>query len=84
MTVVGKLKISLHVEKFQYNWWSFIAIYVVLLLDLLFTLFCRKICATIYALSCGEKLNPKVHLWRKNYNYQVWDREHSTFQYRVV
>ena len=39
-----------------------IAIYAVLLLNLLFTLFCRKI-------SCGEKLSPKVHLWRKNYKY---------------
>ena len=28
--------------------------------------------ATIYALSCGEKLSPKVHLWRKNDKYQVW------------
>ena len=27
--------------------------------------------ATIYALSCGEKLSPKVHLWRKNEKYQV-------------
>ena len=27
--------------------------------------------ATIYALSCGEKLSPKVHLWRKNDKYQV-------------
>ena len=27
---------------------------------------------TIYALSCGEKLSPKVHLWRKNDKYQVW------------
>ena len=26
--------------------------------------FIKKI-ATIYALSCGEKLSPKVHLWRK-------------------
>ena len=22
--------------------------------------------------SCGEKLSPKVHLWRKNDKYQVW------------
>ena len=27
--------------------------------------------ATIYALSRGEKLSPKVHLWRKNEKYQV-------------
>ena len=27
--------------------------------------------ATIYALSCGEKLSPKIHLWRKNDKYQV-------------
>ena len=58
----------------MYNCWGFIAIYAVLLLNLLFTLFCRKIYfATIYALSCGEKLSPKVHLWRKNDKYQVWD-----------
>ena len=48
------------------------AIYAVLLLNLLFTLFCREIYfATIYTLSCGEKLSPKVHLWRKNDKYQV-------------
>ena len=28
--------------------------------------------ATIYALSCGAKLSPKVNLWRKNDKYQVW------------
>ena len=27
-----------------------------------------------YALSCGEKLSPKVHLWRKNDKYQVCER----------
>ena len=43
MTIVGKLKMSPHVEKFQYNWWGFIAIYAVLSLNLLFTLFCSKI-----------------------------------------
>ena len=26
--------------------------------------------ATIYSLSCGEKLSPKVHLWRKK--WQMW------------
>ena len=56
-----------------YNWWGFIAIYAVLLLNLLFTLFCREIYfATIYVLSCGEKLSRKVHLWRKHDIYQVW------------
>ena len=79
MTIVGKLKISPHVEKFQYNWWGFIAIYAVLLLNLLFTLFCREIFATIYALSCGEKLSPKVHLWRKNDKYQVWNLTQRTW-----
>ena len=39
----------------------FIALYAVLLLNLLFTLFCREI-------SCGEKLSPKVHLWKKMTN----------------
>ena len=28
--------------------------------------------ATIYALSCEEKLSPKLHLWRKNDKYEVW------------
>ena len=27
--------------------------------------------ATIYALSCGEKLSPKAHLWRINDKYEV-------------
>ena len=48
-----------------------IAIHAVLLLNLLFTLFCREFFATIYALFCGEKLSTKVHLWRKNDIYQV-------------
>ena len=48
------------------------AIYAVLLPDLLFTLFSRKIYfATIYALSYGEKLSWRVHLWRKNDKYKV-------------
>ena len=38
---------------------KFIAIYAVLLLNLLITLFCREIFATIYALSCGEKNEPQ-------------------------
>ena len=38
------------------------------LLNLLFTLFCCDILAIIYALSCGEQLSPKVHLWRKMTN----------------
>ena len=71
MTIVGKFKISPHVEKFQYNLWGFITIYAVLLLNLLFMLFCRKNFATIYALSCREKLSPKVHLCRKDDKYQV-------------
>ena len=58
-------------EKFQYSLWGFIAIYAILLLNLLFTLFCREIFATIFSLSCGEKLSPKVHLCRKNDKYQV-------------
>ena len=33
-----------------------IAIYAVLLLNLLFTLFCHEIFATIYVLSCGKKM----------------------------
>ena len=28
--------------------------------------------ATIYAFSCGEKLSPKVNLWRKSDKYKVW------------
>ena len=35
--------------------------------------------AIIYALSRGEKLSPKVHLWRKNDKYQVCVREKRTF-----
>ena len=38
-----------------------------------FTHFCRKICfVAIYALLCGEKLNQKLPLWRKNDKYKVW------------
>ena len=62
MTIVGKLKISPHVEKFQYSYWGFIAIYAVLLLILLFTLFCRKIfCHNLRAQKyiCGEKMTNK-------------------------
>ena len=75
MTIVGKLKISPHVEKFQMSphdrcgeiWNS----------PHMACVWCRKrrhICkiyAILYALSCGEKLSPKVHLWRKNDKYKV-------------
>ena len=34
-----------------------------------FTLFCREICfVMIRALLCGEKLNQKLHMWRKMTN----------------
>ena len=55
---------------------KFILINAVLLLNLLFTLFCREIFATICALSCGEKLSPKVHMWRKMTNIRS---EYSSF-----
>ena len=48
---------------------TFITNYAVLLLNLLFTLFCREI-------SCGENLSPKVHLWRKMTNIRS---EYSSF-----
>ena len=28
--------------------------------------------------NCGEKLSPKVHLWRKNDIYQVWSATMGT------
>jgi len=41
---------------------GFIAIYAFLL----------QICfVAIYALLCGEKINKKMCVWRKNYKYQV-------------
>ena len=39
--------------------------------------------ATIYALSCGEKLSPKVHLWRKNDKYQVCLCKHQLCDQQV-
>ena len=42
-------------RKLRHIYAKFIAIYAVLLLNLLFTPFCQ-------AISCGEKLSPKVHL----------------------
>ena len=37
-----------------------------------FTRFCRENSfVAIYALLCGEKLNPKLYMWRKNDKYQV-------------
>ena len=39
-----------------------------------FTLFRREICfVMIHILWCGEKLNRKLHMWRKNYKYEVCD-----------
>ena len=38
--------------------------------------------ATIYALSCGEKLSQKVHLWRKNDKYQVCNLHRCTAIFR--
>ena len=66
-TIVGKLKISPHVEKFQMSprdrcgetWNSPHT-----------SPHMQNLC-NFYALSCGEKLSPKVHLWRKNDKYQV-------------
>ena len=79
MTIVGKFQMSPHnrcgESEILHLWHvcdvenvaiyaKFIAIYAILLLNLLFTLFCREI-------SCGEKLSPKVHLWRRNDKYQL-------------
>ena len=34
--------------------------------------FCCEVCfVAIYALSCGEKFNKKMPLWRKNDKYEV-------------
>ena len=61
------------------------AIFAVLSLNLLFTLFCREIYfATIFALLCVEKLSPKVHLWRKNYKYEVWSMLFRTSWLHVI
>ena len=47
---------------------GFVAISAVLVLNL----FCCEIgFATIYALLCGEKVSPKVRLWRKIDKYEV-------------
>ena len=54
MTIVGKLKNSPPVEKFQM---SFIAIYTVLLLNLLFTLFVAKFCHNLRGL-VWRKIEP--------------------------
>ena len=60
MSIVGKLKISPHVEKFWENY------------------------ATIYALSCGEKLSPKVNLWRKKMKNMGSAYQRKKFQAKVV
>ena len=57
MTIVGKVKISPHVEKFWEvlrNCWEILGNF-----------------ATIYALSCGEKLSPKSTFVEKNDKYKV-------------
>ena len=37
---------------------------------------CREICFdAIYALLCGEKLNQRLRMWRKNDKYEVWASE---------
>ena len=52
--------------------------FVVKLVLLWFTHFCRKICfVAIYALLCGEKLNQKLPLWRKNDKYEVWTKTNT-------
>ena len=54
-------KISPH----MYN----LSCFVVKLVLLRFTHFCREICfVAIYALQCGEKFNQKLPLWRKMTN----------------
>ena len=52
-----------------------------MLLNLLFMLFCREIFATIYALSCGEKLSKKVHLRRKITNMRSEYYLHNIYQF---
>ena len=43
---------------------GFVAIYALL----------SQICfVAIYALLCGEKINQKLRVWRKNDKYEVWD-----------
>ena len=56
--------ISTHVQFMLFCWLiGFVAIYAVL----------RAIgFVLIYALLCGGKFNQKLHMWRKNYKYQVW------------
>ena len=68
MTIMGKLKISPHDncgEIWNSPHLAFLQFFIHAVLSRY--LFCRNL-----ALSCGEKLSPKVHLWRKNDKYQVW------------
>ena len=51
---------------------------------------CREICFdAIYALLCGEKLNQRLRMWRKNDKYEVWkelktgDEQNKNFTMRV-
>ena len=48
------------------------------------TPFCRKFCfVAIYALLCGEKLNQRFHMWRKNDKYEVCPQPTCQFQQQV-
>ena len=60
--VYGVENVYVHIMLFCWKM-GFVVIYAV----------CREICFdAIYALLCGEKLNQRLHMWRKNDKYQVW------------
>ena len=70
MTIVGKLKISPHVDKFHMSQHveksEILHIWHVCDVEniVIYAKFMQNLC-NIYALSCGDKLSRKVHLWRK-------------------
>ena len=72
MTIVGKLKISPHMEKLQKSPHDSV--------EKSENLHIWHVCGVEYVViyakdmkfSCGEKMSEKVHLWGENDKYEVW------------
>jgi len=69
-----------------YSLWSFVAFYVTSFCKNYFfanyAVLSRNLFVAIYAFLCGEKLSPKLYMWRKNDKYQVCVRQRNLDWYQ--
>ena len=60
---------------------KFMLFVVILIFVAIYALLLQIYFVAIYSLLCGEKINQKLHVWRKNYKYQVWKRMNIFYEY---